>query len=382
MSFGFIGASKMSTSHQSKNIETYRKYAKRIVRDILSLKSGENITIEAWEHELEFANEVKYEARKVGANAILITENEPNYWRLFEEGAEASIGNVGKHEWALVENSDAYVFFPGPADLRRYLDYDSKRRASSSSYNLDWYKRGNKAGLRGIRLRTAYATPERARVYGFDFGKWRQNALEGISVDYEKIERHGRKLALFLGRAKKLRIKSANGTDLRMKLLEKPAHIYSGLMKKPPRYHEFSFIVYIPGGTIHVVPDPKSASGTVKFNCPVLQMGKKIEGLEWFFKEGKLAKYSAKKNAGLFATSYEGEKGDKDRLGTIAIGLNPKLCFGFNYDSNVEGAVSLGLGSIGEGDKNKTDFEFLATLTGANAEADGKTFIRNGKLLI
>ncbi len=231
-------------------------------------------------------------------------------------------------------------------------------------------------------MRTSYISHSRAKMYGFNLNQWHKNVLEGIDADYESIARRARKLASLFKGTSTLQIKASNGTDLKVKLSKLPAHIYSGLMTKPLPYNDFSFITNIPSGGIGFVPDPDSASGIVRFNRPVLQLGKRLDGLEWIFANGRLSKYSAAKNLNLFSKQYESEKGDKDRLGLIVIGLNPKLSYGFNYDLNVDGALTLGLGSFDEGDKNRTNFEFTATLSGATLKADGREIIRNGKMLV
>lgn len=123
----------------------YARYAKKIVQEVLKLRPGENLTIEAWEHELPFAEEVKFQARKLGANVVLNVEDDDHYFQLLEGGREKVLGNVGKHEWSLLENSDVYVFFPGPADARRNSLIDAKKRKQAQAYNLLWYKRATKA---------------------------------------------------------------------------------------------------------------------------------------------------------------------------------------------------------------------------------------------
>jgi leucyl aminopeptidase (aminopeptidase T) len=358
----------------------YSKLARRIVKDILGLKKGENLTIEAWQHELNFANEIKHQARLLGANVVLLTEEEGSYWRLFDENRENSLGNVGKHEWSLLRNSDAYIFFPGPADLERSIATNQKRMSSSTAYNYAWYKTATSAGLRGLRIGTSYATPSRAKVYGFNLNKWYKNALDAIDVEYGRVESKAKVLAKSL-RRKSIEISAPNGTRLRMKISNAAPHIYSGLMQKNPGYNEFSVLMPIPGGEVDFVPQPNSVEGKVVFDCPVLRMGKKVERLKWDFKHGKLSHFSASKNTDSFKKPYEAAKGDKDRLGVVVIGLNPKLSYGFNNDLSVEGAVTLGLGSLDEGDKNKTDFSFIATLSKATLKAGNRTVVGRGKLL-
>jgi aminopeptidase len=361
--------------------KSYEKYAKKIVTDVLHLKKGENLTIEAWEHQLPFAKEVRYQARKLGANVLLFVEDDENYFRLLEEGKEGSLGHVGKHEWSLLENSDAYVFFPGPADALRQSKSDAKRRSRSTAYNQEWYRRASKAGVRGVRVRTAYVTPSRADMMGFDHQKWMLNMLGAIDVDYAKIDRRGKKLVSLFRTGKKVKIESPLGTDLQLKLRGANPHLYSGIMSKAPTFNIYSSMMYIPGSELDIVPNEKSANGSVYADRPTFSGSKAIEGLKFTFENGRLKNYSAEKNEALFRESFEEAKGDKDRIGGIVLGLTPKLEYGFNMDFHVEGSVTIGLGSIGEGDRNKTDYQFLATLSNATLQVDGTKVIDKGKLL-
>lgn len=379
----------MTSLIEEKQVETesteaaegsrYTKYALRILKDALRLTPGENLTIEVWEHDIDFAKEIKLQARKLGANVLLFTEDDKNYFRLAEGGSEKSLGKIGKHEWALLENTDAYVFFPGPADIQRQQKIDAKKRQAAQAYNGEWYQRASKAGVRGVRVRTAYVTPSRAEMYGFDPEEWYQNTLEAIDVDYQRIEKTAQKLALLFKKARNIRIRAPNGTDLKLETSRVAPHPYSGSLPKPLRYTTYSNIANVPGSELDVVPKATVAEGTVAFDVPVLQDGKKIEELTWVFKNGKLSESSAKQNYELFSSGFKKAKGDKDRLGVIVIGLTPKLNYGYTTDMHVEGAVTLGIGNLGEGDKNKTDYSFLATLSNATLELDGKKVIADGR---
>lgn len=365
----------------SSDQSRYSKHAKRIVQDVLNLRPGENLTIEAWEHELPFAKEIKLQARKMGANVLLYIEDDANYFKLAEGGFEKNLGRMGKHEWSLLENSDAYVFFPGPSDAGRQSRLESKKRKAAQAYNFEWYKRASKAGVRGARIRTAYATPNRAKMLGFDSQKWRENVLNAIEVDFRKIDGLGKKLAFLFKHGNNVKIKAPGGTSLRMDLSGVTPHLYSGVMSKPPGYNVFACVMNIPGSELDIVPKTNSVEGTVFFDRPVFDGGNRIEGLKWKFQKGMLVDYSARKNLTFFKKGYEQAKGDKGKVGVLVLGLSPKLEYGYNSDMHVEGSLTIGIGSLGEGDKNKTDYQFVATLSKATLTLDDTKVLEGGKLL-
>jgi leucyl aminopeptidase (aminopeptidase T) len=208
------------------------------------------------------------------------------------------------------------------------------------------------------------------------------NTLDAIDVDYQKIDREGKRLSNLLKRGKKLKVKDDNGTDIEMEMSRVPPHLYSGIMSRPLKYSTFSSVMNIPGSELDFVPKAKSVEGAVYFDRPIFQDNKKLEGLQWTFKKGRLVEYSAKNNASLFGSGYEAAKGDKDMIGALTIGLNPKLLYGFNQDFWVRGSLTLGIGSLGEGDRNKTEYSFTGTLSKATLSIDGAKIIEAGKLSI
>ena len=65
------------------------------------------------------------------------------------------------------------------------------------------------------------------------------------------------------------------------------------------------------------------------------------------------------------------------------IGLNPMLKPGFLHDSNVRGAVSVGIGdNRWYGGKNESSASFMATSTLATLKLDGKIIIDKGKMVL
>ena len=111
-------------------------------------------------------------------------------------------------------------------------------------------------------------------------------------------------------------------------------------------------------------------------------MGLNVVGIEFKFKDGKLMSMKAKKNLEPITKQFEKASGDKDRIGFLQIGLNPKAEYGFLMDHIVEGAVQIGVGDNEYiGCKNSSSFGMVATLGKATLDVDGKVIIKNGKLL-
>ncbi|HLQ41696.1 MAG TPA: hypothetical protein VK189_02465, partial [Thermoplasmata archaeon] len=177
----------------------------------MHIQPKENVIVECWNHGLDAAKEIVYQLRAVGARPMLLLEDEETHWRSVEDLPPAKLGQVSASEWAALSKADAYVFFPGPADIARYRKNMEKSQAATS-YNSDWYRRAERAGLRGARVLLGYVSRERARTYGFEFDAWRDMILRASSVDFSAISRKGKKLAALLSKDAEVEVSAPNGT--------------------------------------------------------------------------------------------------------------------------------------------------------------------------
>jgi hypothetical protein len=89
---------------------------------------------------------------------------------------------------------------------------------------------------------------------------------------------------------------------------------------------------------------------------------------------------TAKKNPEPISQQFEKASGDKDRIGFLQIGLNPKAEYGYLMDNIVEGAVQIGFGDNEYiGGRNSSSFGMAATIGKATLGIDGKIVIKNGR---
>jgi leucyl aminopeptidase (aminopeptidase T) len=138
----------------------------------------------------------------------------------------------------------------------------------------------------------------------------------------------------------------------------------------------------LPAGSVLTTIPETSGTGRVVFDRPLQSMGVNVEGIEWKFKDGKVTSMKAKKNAEVISKQFDVASGDKDRIGWLQVGLNAKAEYGYMMDNVVEGAVQIGIGDNEYyGGKNTASFGMPATLSRATLEIDGKTVIKEGRLL-
>lgn len=362
----------------------YQKVAKAIVVDALGIGEGENVIVETWNHGLDLAREVIYLLRQRGANPMLLIEDEEAYWRTVTTIPE-SIGRVGSHEWNALAKTDAYIFIRGPVDSAQNRGLDPTKVYRANAYNDEWYERAYKAGVRGVRVDLAFVTPGRAKQMGYNYTKWGKMMTDAASADLSLVKKKSEKLGKLLSGNGRAEVTASNGTNLSFKLRGAKPLFEIGVLTKDDlndKARDYSNMTTFPGGRVLVLTDEKSAKGKVSFDGKAFLYGRLVEDLTWTFKNGKLASYTGGKNVEVFDSRYKESRGDKDRIGWLAIGVNPKMSYGFMNEGFVEGAVTIGIGWGGEETRNKTSFFCSSTLFAADLTIGGKKVIKAGKIQI
>ncbi len=350
------------------------------LKDRVHLKRGENLLIESWPHGLDVAKEAVFQARAMGAHPMLIVEDEETLFRSLD-ALRPGATKAGGHEWAALSKANAYMFIPGPADLPRAWAMGSKWGAAYPS-NGEWYDRAKRAKLRGVRVLFGYTSEERAGAYGLDLAAWRQMVLEAACVKPSEIRPKGAALSRVLGKGKKVKITAPNGTDLSLGLCGRVAQVDDGSVSLQD-LKDGENMSQAPAGQLWVAPDEKTAEGRYVADRPSLSLGRPVKGAEFEFKGGKLVASTFDEGGEKFAEAFAKAKGDKDRVGMLIFGLNPKVRAGFPQDAMAAGVVTLTLGYNDElGGKNKTEFQFLAPLASATVEVDGKRVVDRGRLAL
>ncbi len=360
----------------------------KIVKECLGIRPGENVAIETWNHGLEVAKELVFQVKKFGAHPILLLEDEDNFWRAAAEIPPSKLGKVGRHEWAILENADAYIFVPGPENQDKLDEFSDKVSEALFAYNDEWYERARRYRIRGLRIGFGYMSRDQAETLGLNFEDWVKEELKAYDVDYGQINRAGRKLAGVLKKGNKVTISHANGTNLELKLKHAPGIplVDTGVMKRqhdPKTRHKYSVLANLPAGSVLCVPKEDSARGTINFNLPTRSEKNFTRGVSLTFgKDGRLSSYSGGDNFEKnFKEKYEKDKKpDKGRAALLSIGLNPKQKIGYGFNDSSEGVLLFGIGHYSYGDKNKASFRFYGFLEGSTISVDNRVIVRDGKI--
>ena len=361
-------------------ISLYEKLAKIVVEDSLNLDASDVVIVTTWDHTIDVANAMVVECFKHGADAMMSLWTDEYYYGLLRELSSESLGVCSKICQAFTETETATINMYGPKNPEGLKSISaSKLNAWGKGEREAHYPRNIERKIRNVTLPLALLTPERARVYGFNFEEWKGAVNSALTMDLKRITAKGKELAATFARAHTVHLTAPNGTDLTFELAKRPVHVDDGIIDEQDIKNK-SLDAQLPAGSVLTTIVETSGDGKIIFDRPLQSMGLNVQDIEWRFKDGKMTSMKAKKNLELLSKQFGEASGDKDRISFIQIGLNPKAKYGYLMDHIVEGAVQIGIGDNEYiGGKNTSTFGMAATISKATLEIDGKTIIKNGR---
>jgi leucyl aminopeptidase (aminopeptidase T) len=362
--------------------ELATKMARNVLANTLRVRRGENVVVETWSESLPWATPFVNEARRMGANPLMLYEDEPSFWEAVESGNGSQTGRVGDHEWAALAKTSAYVFFFGPSEWPRREQLPAKRLAGVAAYNPDWYKRAAKAKLRGARMYLGRASPLAAKQWGLDLEEWQNELARASLVPPAQMHRLGTRVGQRLQKGKVVKVTHSNGTDLTFKLGKFPLQLDDALVDEAD-VKAGNNMANIPGGVIAVAIDHTSADGVTIGNHTTYPDSGPVSGSRWDFSDGHLTSQSYESGGEPIKAAYaKAPKAGRDRLSFFSIGLNPEISHLPQMEDQELGAVMFRIGGNQfSGGKNPSPFGAWMVLKGADVEIDGKPLLEAGRIV-
>lgn len=339
------------------------------------------MVIFAWRHMIDLAEAFALECEKAGAIALIELATDEVYYQralklpieYLKEGSPFSL--------ALLEVANANIFLGGPEDPERLKSISLDRWNAMIESDKPYYDRLLEKSIRSAYLTVGLVTAKRARTYGFDYSKWKENIQAAMDVRYQEMQALGKKIAGMLEKADEVHITTKKGTDLKLNLEGRTALISDGVVDDEDIEKGADFTT-LPAGQVAVVPKDSGADGVYVSDVPEPNAGLLIHDVEWKFKDGMLTSFDGGESVECIKALWEQSKGDKAKAGSLVLGLNPRAQAGFLYNPIVLGTATLSLGDNRElGGKFESNFEFHCSVTEPSIELDGKLIMKKGKLL-
>jgi aminopeptidase len=144
----------------------------------------------------------------------------------------------------------------------------------------------------------------------------------------------------------------------------------------------------MPSGEVYTSPVEDSVNGTIYFSYPGIYMGKEVEGVRLYVKDGYIEKWEAERGKE-FLDHIFSLKGTR-RFGEAAIGTNTniqQITKNILFDEKMGGSVHMAIGQsyLQAGGKNESSvhWDMITDMKkGGQILADGVVIYENGKFLI
>ena len=249
-------------------------------------------------------------------------------------------------------------------------------------HGVDWWRAARRAGLRAARIAVAAATPTAAARFGVDPDVWQRELVRGSVVSPDRLARTAAPLVRRLLRARQVRIRHPNGTDLTVELLRAPPVVEDGRVDRADR-RAGRLWTQIPTGVVAVPLVPGVAQGIWESNRPTYNRFADPPvtlGARFTFRRGRLYEYSFDRGGASFAREYARGGRGRESPGALTFGLNPAISRAPEVAEVAAGTVGLLLGGNRSlGGRNPSRFAYLTTLAEANVELDGLPFLEDGR---
>lgn len=306
------------------NTEKLNKLAKTIINYSLKLKENSRVQVSFTKEATPLVEELIKEANKVKAIMILHMYDGRLNTMLTENNTDARINQLKLLREFEVENYDAFIQI-------RYEenDYETKDVSNEIMKKL------------GIELKKAndirvnerewvllnYPSTLDAHKAGMSTEKFKEFALDVMTVDYQKMSKDIEPLKELMEKTDKVRIVSP-GTDITFSIKGMPAVPCTGEKN-------------IPDGELYSAPIKDSVNGIITYNTPSPYQGNIFNHVSLTFENGKIVKATCDEDDDKLNEIFDTDEGAR-YVGEFSLGFNPKILYPMGdilYDEKILGSL-------------------------------------------
>lgn len=349
----------------------------------MRVRPDDNVTVFFYPHTLELAEEIATECFKAGADVLLNVYTDRYYSAYMRHLSAESLRKPSVFCRGLTELSTAEFWIGGgPFDPAIFRKIPAEKMAANDAAETEAHAPARERKVRSLFIHLGLVTRPRARAYRFNFARWERAVRAASTVSPEKLAADGKRVAAMLEAADRVTVSDGQGTDLRFSVRGRRALVYDGVVDEQD-IAAGALDAGIPAGSVSIASIETSAEGSVSSRVAQAWAGRTIRRLRWDFADGRVRSWTGDANALRLKSHWERATGDRDRIGSLTIGLNPRAELGFLQNHIVLGAVTIAVGGNDDlGGANKPGFYHAQTLGEATVEIDGEALVKDGRLSI
>lgn len=385
MIMGSLSISKAQTIKKSGNAEVYETLAQKLVNQCGAIKEGEIVMVIGSVRDNELLEDIVVNVRKQGAFPLLVIGSDRMTRRIFTEVPVKFDTQTPEMDMKFSGFINTFISLETNENPGLLSDIAPERFIKINKAYEPVNELLMKRNVKGIYLGNGlYPTEAKAKQYGLTMNELTDMFWKGVNVDYVKLEATGKSLKSVLMVGKEVHITNSNGTDLKVRIENKPVNVSDGSLSAEDLQKGYaSSQVFLPAGEVYMPTVPGTAEGKIVVDN-VFYQDKEITGLTLIFSKGKLTSMMAKSGLEPLKAYYDAAGAGKEDFSLIDFGINPdvKLKPGSKFANWVPaGMLTVAIGNNAwTGGENKSSFSYQFFLPGCTVDVDGKTLVDKGNL--
>ncbi|MHA1960644.1 MAG: aminopeptidase [Candidatus Thorarchaeota archaeon] len=342
-------------------------HARIIVEWSTEVKPGDMVSIFTTPAGHDLAVAVTREVVKAGGRPFTAMLSEEIDRAKYVDASEEVLQLFPKHNMAVVENTDVFIYIRSPVNTKALAGVDPKkimmdRKTTQEISNLRLQKRW---------CLTVHPCLSLAQQANMSLEEYQEFVYNATLLDWKEESKMMYVMKDHLEKHKDIRFVGPE-TDLW-------ASTEGRIWVASDAKHN------LPSGEVFTAPVESTVEGKIYFDIPFLQQGKVLEGVRLTFEKGDVVDFSAEKEEGTLKEILEIDDGAK-RLGEMAIGTNrgiTQYTLNMLFDEKIGDTIHCALGRAYK-DNNGTNesavhVDMIKTMTEGEITAGDEVIYSKGK---
>lgn len=360
------------------------KLADILVNYSTEVKPGDKVAIRGDLLALPLLNEVLRYTLRAGGLPTIVLDSDEFMETFFSEAGPAQLKYVTPVEKIVNEDMDVIIFARASENTRALTGVQPDKQAAYQTALRPWREmrmdRSAEGNLRWVL--TQFPCSAYAQEADMSLEEYENFVYGATFADQEDPVKHWLDIAEMQQRL----VDWLAGKD---KVVVRGPNVELDLSIKGRTFINSAGKRNMPSGEIYTGPVETSVNGWVKFTYPAVREGREVEGVEFTFKDGKVATAKAKKNEAYLHSQLASDKG-ASYLGEFAVGTNygiQRFTKNILFDEKIAGTIhmAVGAGYPDTGSKNRSavHWDFICDMrTDSEIHVDGELFYKDGAFTV